>query len=169
MQYILITGIACEEKIRFLLKEVFHTRIQTQGNKFELKISNNRTILVNCNLLSESFSLDALKTKCNQIRHSLIAIICLDTLNPRPEHLEHTIEILENIFCSNELNKKIYLFFTNNQTPPKTLITIRNEFLRVDNFFNRLHVKEDQKSRFVSKRIWLLERMYLKDLKKWIS
>lgn len=177
MDYILITGVATNQTINFLLKDVFQqSNIEINSFRFEHKISNNKTLLINCNHFEDTFILKAFKDRCNQIKSNITAIICLETLNPRPEYLNNSLELLESIFRTSELRDKLYLFLTDNQKS-KQIQTIRSQFLKVEDFFNRLRVTN--KESFASKRIWLLESKHLEELrtinffrngkKKWIG
>ena len=107
MNWVLVTGSADEDSKRILFQKLFH------ADETTIDLNKNGYLISDySNLSSISFDLNTFKLKCEQLKSSLKAIICIENLNPRPETLLNDFKVLVNVFTTEELRNHLHLFIT---------------------------------------------------------
>lgn len=161
---ILVTGSACEETIELLKKTLPQ---HTKKSEREYTLPNQCSIYLNCDLNKSNFCFDGFKTKCNQIRDTLEAIIFIVNLNPRPETLLNDLSILSCVFTPQQLREKVIFFFTMSNGISKSLFDVRNSFLKFNEAFDFLNMEKNRA--FVNNRVWLLNDIYNDEMKSFLN
>jgi hypothetical protein len=151
---ILVTGYAREDKLKFLLENVYKIDGEYQQSTATYE-SNDYKFIVYLGLDSGDFDRNKFRETCKNIKN-LTAIICIENLNPRSNSLKGNLEELRYVFTSDELREKLYVFFTfGSSTKPSSLEKLREDVLDFNEMFNMLNVND--KKRFVAKKVWNLD------------
>jgi flagellar biosynthesis GTPase FlhF len=151
---IIITGSPKPESVIFLLQNVFS--IREPLNDFKKSYETDKfMITIACDLEKANFDFKSFQTKCNDIRKNLCAIITIENLNPSPETLMNSMNILEKIFSSHELEELLYVLFTSNKDMDEKYI--KESFLKFDSVFRILGISNEiNKKNYVNKRVFAL-------------
>lgn len=160
---ILVTGTTNEEKLKLLLESVY--KIQGKYSRLIEEYESNEYKFIVCSGLERAdFNLNEFKIKCFNNKSKLVAIICLENLNPRSNELKENLKILKTIFSLLELNELLYLFFTFTGKC-SSLDKLRMDALNFNEVFNALSIRNDkEKHKFVNQKIWILESNSIRDL-----
>jgi len=158
MKYIFLTGRATLQTLTLIFKEIFHsTNFEAKNFKFKHQLSNQLTVFVDCELEKIDFNLTEYKEQINEFRKNLKAIICLDTLNPRPEKLVNIVQIIKSVFDLNELKTKTHFLFSFSSDRTLSLETFRKDAMHFNIIYKDFQIAEYERKRFVDKKIWLLD------------
>ena len=132
MKYIFLTGKASLQTLTLIFRQIFHeVNFEAKAFKFQHKLSSQLTVCVDCDLDKIDFDLNKYKEQITQIKN-LKAIICLDTLNPRPEKLFKIFEIIKSVFNLNELNTKTHFMFYASTDQTISLESFRRDAFQFD-------------------------------------
>ena len=155
---ILLIGLADDYYRSLLFKKVLE-------NQQDYKIIENRSL----NRLE--FNLTDFKQSCDQMKtcYNLVAIICFENLNPRPDTLLNDFTQLSSVFSAHELKNKLMVFFTFTGSI-KPLKEIRDDFKDYDLLFRSMGIC-DGKNRlaFIKERVWILHDEFLSHFKSNIT
>jgi hypothetical protein len=113
-KYILVvgnSGIANEQRLQILLNQIYKIEGEYKCDIEEYK-SKKYNFLVYLGMDGSSFNKEHFRNSVYSVKTRIIAIICLENLNPRSNSLKGNLEELRCIFTSDELRKKLYVFFT---------------------------------------------------------
>jgi hypothetical protein len=147
-KYILVVsnvGQANEQRLKFLLEEVYRIKgKEYQRNEDEYE---SEKYLLKIYLNTDGENLD--KNEIMENKSKIKAIICLENLNPRSNSLKDNLEQLRQVFTSNELWKKLYVFFSfGTSTTPSNLDKLRedvldfNEMYKLIGLFDRISINK---------------------------
>ncbi len=151
---VLITGSTDDDSRKLIYKHLFDLEyISTQ----RIYKNNKFTIIDYSDFNRSSFKFEQFRYDCNKIENNLHSIICIENLNPRPETMLCDIKILKSVFSTHDLKK--YLYFICTPSQDKSLQKVREEFLKLNDFFLGLNINGELKiKKFVQKKIWILNK-----------
>jgi hypothetical protein len=150
---ILVTGYTNDEKLKFLLEDVYRIRGRINMDQTEYE-SNEYKFLVLLGSERAIFNETKFIENCRRIKQ-LTGIICLENLNPRSLYLNENLEILKRAFGTHKLRELLYVIFTFTGQS-STLDQLRNDVLGFDGTFNILNINNNEKISFIEEKIWIL-------------
>jgi len=167
MDYIFVTGKASFETLSLVFNKIFQVvNFQIMEPKFDYQISENLTVVVDCDLGTLNFNLNDYKHKANLMRPNLKAIICLDSLNPRPDSLFTNVELLAKVFDSNELNMKTFFLFTY-YNRELTQDIFRKDAMEYNTIYESFRIPD--RENFVENKIWLINDEMLENFRNFLN
>jgi hypothetical protein len=162
---LIIANSGNEEKLKFLLEEVFKIKGKYDLSDIEYE-SDEYKFMVHLGLEKLNFDTNNFNETCRKIKRNLTAIICFDNLTPRSNYLNENLDILRIVFEAEELREKLNVFFTFTGQPCG-LEELRKDVLEFDKMFNTLRIKsEDDKKTFLNERAWIFHDETVQDLAK---
>jgi hypothetical protein len=143
-KYILVVsnvGQANEQRLKILLEEVY--KIQGKGYQRNEDEYESEKYFFKIYLNTDGENLD--KNEIMENKSKIKAIICLENLNPRSNSLKDNLDQLRQVFTTDELWKKLYVFFSfGTSTKPSSLKKLRedvldfNEMYKLIGLFDRI-------------------------------
>ena len=147
----LVLGSADDFSLNKFLSYKKFTKYDEQNDLFMDK-EGKYLVYVNCKFYRFSFNINEFKANCEKIRSKLSRIYLLQNLNPRPETLDHDMNILSRVFTKKELSDNIQIYFTGLND---NLESFKDEFVKFNCFFDTLGIKnKSEKLNFASKNIF---------------
>lgn len=157
MPKILITGSSTEYKLTEFLKKRFH--IDYNPSNHEYYICKNLVKVLICTDLNRSkFDSAKFKKTCAEIEGSLLEVVLIENLNPRPETLENDLSKISRVFLASQLNRYLFIHFTASGEE-KQIEDIKRDVKNFNVLFDAIGIRSDSdKQKFVDDQIGILNK-----------
>ena len=154
---ILITGSSTEYKLTEFMKKRFDIDYNPSNHEYYI-FKNLVKVLICADLNRSKFDSAKFKKTCADIEGSLLEVVLIENLNPRPETLENDLSKTSRVFLASQLKRYLFIHFTSSGEE-KQIEDIKRDVKNFNVLFDAIGIRSDSdKQKFVDDQIDILNK-----------